>query len=136
MKIDNKEMLIKYIMSKTKFTRKDAKARAENIMTAKFLFDLLAGKNICKPLNSKNRRIYRRSLKKYFDNPPVYVEVIKYRNPEWDNALVLSVNDSEEYTNSLISQLCEDNQEEIQKTTYTFEMMKKEDFENLPEWDG
>ena len=75
-------MLIKYIMSKTKFTRREAKARAENIITAKFLYDLLAGVNICKPLNSKNRRNYRRSLKKYFDEPPKYISMIKYQNPE------------------------------------------------------
>lgn len=67
MKINNREMLIKYIMSKTNFSRAAARAEANKIITAKFLYDILAGRNICKNLDSKNRRKNRRILKKVFD---------------------------------------------------------------------
>jgi len=159
MKINNREMLTKYIMSKTNLSKIAAGIEADKIINGKFLYDILAGKNICKNLDSKNRRKNRRMLKKVFDakskfiysiglclsseekelaylEAGIKIKVVRYKNPNWNNSLVLPFSDSEEYRNAIILDLCGDDADELKSTTSSIELMNKNDFENLPEWDG
>lgn len=64
------------------------------------------------------------------------VKVVRYKNPNWNNSLVLPFSDSEEYRNAIILDLCGDDADELKATTSSIELMNKNDFENLPEWDG
>jgi len=64
------------------------------------------------------------------------VKVVCYENPEWSNYLVLPFSDSEEVRNDTVFQLCGEDKEEYEKTKSHIELMDKEKFENLKEWEG
>lgn len=66
----------------------------------------------------------------------IIIKVVRYKNPNWNNSLVLPFSDSEEYRNAIILDLCGNDADELKSTTSSIELMNKNDFENLPEWDG
>lgn len=83
-----------------------------------------------------NERLSSEEAEQFLLDAGTIVKVVRYKNPSWQKSLVLPFSDSEEYRNATILDLCGDDAEELKATTSSIELMNKDDFEKLPEWDG
>lgn len=83
-----------------------------------------------------NERLSSEETEQVLLHAGTIVKVVRYKNPSWQNSLILPFSDSEEYRNAIILELCGDNADELKTTTSSIELMNKADFEKLQEWDG